>query len=66
LEANPEFWSSVGFWILVAGLVGDGFVIILVPSGKLEKILAVACTGVIIVGIAVEHVADSYRFGPAT
>jgi len=63
---NPEFWSSVGFWVLVGGLVGEGLVISFVPSGKLEKALAVLCTLVVIVGVAVEHIADSRRLADRT
>jgi uncharacterized membrane protein len=59
---NPALWSSVGFWILVGGLIGDVLVIGLVPSGKLEKVLAVLCTLVVIAGVAIEHAADAQRF----
>jgi hypothetical protein len=63
---NPVFWSSVGFWILVVGLVGEAAVILFVHSGKLEKALSVICTVVIIAGVAVEHVADAKRFSSRT
>jgi len=64
MQANPALWSSIGFWILVAGLVGEGIVIVVVPSGKLEKALSVLCTILIIAGVTIEHVADAKRFGP--
>jgi hypothetical protein len=61
---NPTLWSSLGFGVLVVGLVGDILVIALVPSGKLEKALAILCTLVVIAGVTVEHLADNQRFGP--
>jgi hypothetical protein len=58
--AKEEFWSAVGYWILVAGLVGD-IIVIAIPAHKarLEKALAVFFTIVIIVGVAIEHRADA-------
>jgi hypothetical protein len=58
--AGEEFWSSVGYWILVAGLVGDVLVLV-VPRHRerLEKILTAVFTIVIIAGVAIEHRADS-------
>ena len=58
--ANEEFWSSVGYWILVAGLVGD-IVVLTVPRHRerLEKVLAAFFTIVIIIGVAIEHRADA-------
>jgi hypothetical protein len=58
--ASEEFWSSVGYWILVAGLVGD-IIVLVVPRHRerLEKILAAFFTVVIIVGVAIEHRADA-------
>jgi hypothetical protein len=64
MEINPAALSSIGFWILFAGLVGEGLVILFVSSGKLEKALSVVCTVVIIVGIGIERVGDKQRFGP--
>lgn len=57
---SAEFWSSVGYWIPVAGLVGD-IVVLVVPKHRerLEKILAAFFTIVIIVGVAIEHRADA-------
>jgi len=58
--ANEEFWSSVGYWILVAGLVGD-IVVLVVPKHRerLEKVFAALFTIVIILGVAIEHRADA-------
>jgi hypothetical protein len=58
--AGAEFWSSVGYWILVAGLVGD-IVVLVVPKHRerLEKVLAAFFTVVIILGVAIEHRADA-------
>jgi len=58
--AKEEFWSSMGYWILVAGLVGD-IIVLVVPShrDRLEKVLAAFFTIVIIVGVAIEHRADA-------
>lgn len=64
MDINPALLSSMGFWILIAGLVGEGLVIVLVPSGKLEKAFSVFCTIVIIGGVAVERIGDKQRFGP--
>jgi len=63
MSNNPAFWSSVGFWILMVGLIGD-LVIIFVPSGRTEKILATIFTLLIAIGVTVEHVADAKRFSP--
>lgn len=54
-----EFWSSVGFWILVAGLVGD-LLVLLVPKNRnrLEARLTMIFTFAIIVGVSVERIAD--------
>jgi len=62
--SNPAFWSSIGFWILVAGLVAEGIVLLFIPAGVKEKLLNLACIVIIILGIAIEHIADSERFGP--
>jgi hypothetical protein len=62
---NPAFWSSIGFWTLMLGLVGD-LIVIFVPSGRTEKILATIFTLLIALGVLVEHVADAKRFGPRT
>lgn len=58
--AVEEFRSSVGYGILVAGLVGDIFVLV-VPGHRqrLEKLLTAFFTIVIIIGVAVEHRADN-------
>jgi len=58
--ALEEFHSSIGYWILVAGLAGD-ILVLVVPRHRqrLEKILTAFFTIVIIVGVAVEHRADS-------
>jgi hypothetical protein len=66
MSNNPLFWSSVGFWILVAGLVSEGLVILFVSSLRLEKIFSVLCTIVIIAGVSIEHRADAKRFAPRT
>jgi hypothetical protein len=57
---RAELWSSVGYWILVAGLVGD-IAVLVVPKHRerLEKLLAAFFTIVIIVGVAIEHRADA-------
>jgi len=57
---NKEFWSSVGHWMVVAGLVGD-IIVLVVPKHRerLEKLLAAFFTIVIIVGVAIEHRADA-------
>lgn len=54
-----EFWSSVGFWLLVAGLVGD-LLVPLVPKhrNRLETGLTMVFTFAIIVGVAIERIAD--------
>jgi hypothetical protein len=65
MSNNPIFWSSVGFWILMVGLGGD-FIVLFIPSGTTEKRLAAVFTVLIAVGVAVEHMADSKRFGPRT
>jgi hypothetical protein len=58
--ACEEFWSSVGYWTLVAGLVGD-ILVLVVPRHRerLEKILTAFFTIVIIIGVAIEHRADA-------
>jgi|SoiMethySBSTD1v2_1073268.scaffolds.fasta_scaffold128083_4 hypothetical protein len=63
MSSNPEFWSVVGFWILMIGLVRD-LILIFIPSGRAEKTLAAVFTLMILVGVAVEHVADTKRFAP--
>lgn len=63
MSSNLAFWSSVGFWMLMVGLVGD-IILIFVPSGRTEKILATIFTLLIAAGVAVEHVADAKRFAP--
>ncbi len=57
--AGAEFWSSIGYWILVAGLVGD-ILVLVIPRHRerLEKVLAGIFTIVIIVGVAIEHRED--------
>lgn len=57
---RAELWSSVGYWILVVGLVGD-IAVLVVPKHRerLEKLLAAFFTIVIIVGVAIEHRADA-------
>jgi hypothetical protein len=60
---NPALWSSVGFWILMVGLVGD-LILIFVPSGRTEKILATLFTLLITAGVFIEHKADSEQFTP--
>lgn len=60
LISGQEFWSSVGYWILVVGLIGDICVLVVPEERKrLEKILAAFFTIVIIVGVAIEHRADA-------
>ena len=57
--ARQEFWSSVGYWILVIGLIGEVCVYgIPKHSEALEKLLGVLFTVVIIIGLAIEHRAD--------
>jgi hypothetical protein len=57
--STQEFWSSVGYWVLVAGLIGD-ILVLAIPAHRerLEKILAAIFTAVIILGVAIEHKAD--------
>ena len=59
LIATQEYWSGVGFWILVFGLIGD-ILILAIPEhrGRLEKGLAAFFTIVVIIGCAFEHIAD--------
>jgi hypothetical protein len=58
--AYEEFWSAVGYWILVAGLIGD-IIVLVVPQHRkwLEKGLAAFFTIVVIIGVAIEHRADA-------
>jgi hypothetical protein len=60
LIKSEEFWSSFGYLILVTGLIGD-IVVLVVPRHRerLEKLLTAFFTIVIIVGVAIEHRADS-------
>jgi hypothetical protein len=57
--AKQELWSSVGYWILVGGLIGD-ILVLVVPAHRqrLEKVLTALFTIIIIVGVAVEHGGD--------
>lgn len=61
MYTNPTLWSSIGFWILVAGLGGEVLVILFVSSLKVEKVLGALCTLVIIIGVGIEHRADTIR-----
>jgi hypothetical protein len=63
MSTNWARWSSVGFWILMVGLVGD-FAVLFIKSGKLEKRLAAIFTILIAVGVAVEHFADAELHAP--
>lgn len=63
MSNNPVLWSSIGFWILIIGLVGD-FVVLFIPLKRLEKTLAAIFTVLIAIGVTVEHMADAKRFGP--
>jgi len=63
--SNPTLWSSVGFWILVIGLIGD-VIVLFIPSGRAEKGFATLFIAVVIAGVAIEHMADAQRFGPRT
>jgi hypothetical protein len=60
LIRDQELWSSVGYCILVAGLVGD-IVVLVIPEKRkwLEKSLAAFFTLMIIAGVAIEHRADA-------
>jgi hypothetical protein len=62
---NPIFWSSVGFWLLIIGLAGD-FIVLFISSGTTEKRLAAVFTVLIAIGVSIEHIADSRRFGART
>ena len=61
LFSNPILWSLIGFWILIAGLIGEGIVLVLVPASKLEKLLNLVCIFIIIIGIAVAAPDDPHR-----
>lgn len=63
MSSNPAFWGAVGFWILMIGLIGE-LIVIFVPSGRTEKVLAIIFTLLIVAGVAVEHTADAKRFTP--
>jgi hypothetical protein len=58
--ADQEWWSGFGFWVLVAGLIGD-VIVLGVPEHKrwLEKSLGVFFIVVVIIGCAFEHEADN-------
>lgn len=58
--AIQEWWSGFGFWLLVAGLIGE-IVVLAIPAhrGSLEKLLSLAFTVVVIAGCAFEHVAEN-------
>ena len=53
MSNNPVLWSSIGFWILIIGLVGD-FVVLFIPLKRLEKTLAAIFTVLIAIGVTVE------------
>lgn len=59
-EEYHELWSSVGFWVLVAGLIGD-ILVVFIPSQRkvLEKTLAVFFTILVVLGVWMEHRHDS-------
>lgn len=65
--AGEECWRSVGYWLLVIGLIGD-IIILVIPEhrNRLEKILSLFFTVVIIVGVAIEHRADAAISGLVT
>ncbi len=58
--ANEFWWSKLGFWILVIGLGGE-ILVLRVPKSQetLEKILTLVFVVVIIVGVTLEHDADT-------
>ena len=58
--ATQEFWSSFGFWVLFAGLIGE-IIVLAIPvyRGRLDKVLSGIFTIVVIIGCAFEHVADN-------
>jgi hypothetical protein len=58
--SNEMYWSSLGYWILAIGLAGDIFVLV-IPKHReqLEKILSAIFIVVIIVGVTIEHNADT-------
>ncbi len=58
--ANEFWWSKLGFWILVVGLAGE-ILVLRVPKSRetLEKILTFFFVVVIIVGVTLEHNADT-------
>lgn len=59
------FLSSTGFWLIIAGLIGEA-IVIFVPVGqrKVEKGLSLAFTVMIALGVAAEHIGDSEKNGP--
>jgi hypothetical protein len=62
MSNSPTLWSSIGFWILIFGLIGD-IAVLFISSGKLEKTLAAIFTIIVIIGVTIEHIADAKRFG---
>src|SRR5262249_38284381 len=51
--------ASVGFWMIIGGLVAEAIVIVAVPSGKREKTLSVIFLLTIDAGVWLEHAANS-------
>jgi hypothetical protein len=58
--ASEMFWSSIGYWVLAVGLAGD-ILVLVIPKHRerLEKILSGFFIIVIIVGVTIEHNADT-------
>jgi hypothetical protein len=61
---KQEFWSSVGYWAMVCGLVGE-VAVLAIPTHRerLEKVLSAIFTIVIIFGLATEHRAETQISG---
>jgi hypothetical protein len=54
--ASPKALKSVGFKLLIAGLIAEAIVIVAIPSGTLEKALTALCTIAIAIGVWFEEV----------
>jgi hypothetical protein len=56
--APPDTWRTFGFRLLVGALIAEALVIVIVPSGPLEKGLSVCCTLLIAAGVWIEEAAS--------
>ena len=53
---SPETLKSIGFWLLIFGLVAEAAIIVTLPSGRLEKRLSVLFTLTITAGVWIEEI----------